>query len=399
MKYIILLGDGMADEQMAELGGKTPLQYASTPNMDFVAANGEIGVAGTVPAGFPPGSDVANLSVFGYDPRLYYTGRSPLEAVSMGISLDSDDVAFRCNLVTLSEEESYEGKTMVDYSADEITTNESAKLIEEVKARLESTELQFHPGFGFRHLLVWKGGPTGGELTPPHDISGRVIGPYLPKGQGGEILLNLMRESSTFLPGHPVNKARAEKGLRPANAIWFWGMGKRPQMPKFYDRYRLNGSIISAVDLIKGIGICAGFHVVEVEGVTGTVSTNADGKVHAAMDELRKGQDLVYVHVEAPDAASHRGELDTKIKAIEMVDRMLGRLLHELDTYESYKIMVLPDHPTPLATMTHSNNPVPFAIYSKGQAKKTNRAYDELTASRGMVIKAGYELMDYFLQG
>ncbi|MDD4237922.1 MAG: cofactor-independent phosphoglycerate mutase, partial [Desulfotomaculaceae bacterium] len=371
MKYIILLGDGMADEQLAELGGKTPLQYASTPHMDFVASYGEIGMAGTVPAGFPPGSDVANLSVLGYDPRLYYSGRSPLEAVSMGINLDSDDVAFRCNLVTLSEEDSYEDKTMVDYSADEITTAESGKLIEEVTARLGNTDLKFCPGFGFRHLLVWKGGLTGGELTPPHDISGRVIGPYLPKGPGGEILMNLMRESSAFLPAHPVNAARTEKGLRPANAIWFWGMGKKPQMPKFYDRYRLKGSIISAVDLIKGIGICAGFNVVELEGVTGTVSTNAEGKVQAALDELSKGQDLVYVHVEAPDAASHRGELDTKLKAIEMVDQMLGRLLHELDTYDNYKLMVLPDHPTPLATMTHSSNPVPFAIYKKGQTKKT----------------------------
>ncbi|HBC93901.1 MAG TPA: phosphoglycerate mutase, partial [Pelotomaculum sp.] len=290
-----------------------------------------------------------------------------------------------------------EGKTMIDYSADEITTAESEKIIEEVKARLESAQLKFYPGFGFRHLLVWKGGPAGGKLTPPHDISGRVIGPYLPKGQGGDILLRLMRESAGFLPAHPVNAARAGKGLRPANAIWFWGMGKRPRMPKFYDRYRLNGSIISAVDLIKGIGIYAGFNIVEVEGATGTVNTNAEGKVRAALAELGKGQDLVYLHVEAPDAASHRGELDTKIKAIEMVDRILGRLLHELDIYDSYKIMVLPDHPTPLATMTHSRNPVPFAIYSKGQTKKINRAYDEPTASRGLVIKDGHELMDYFL--
>jgi 2,3-bisphosphoglycerate-independent phosphoglycerate mutase len=363
MKYVILIGDGMADEPLASLGGKTPLQYASTPNMDFVAAYGEIGVAGTVPAGFPPGSDVANLSVFGYDPRLYYTGRSPLEAASIGIDLDSNDLTFRCNLVTLSEENSYENKTMVDYSADEITTKESAKVIEEVKARLESSELKFYPGFGFRHILVWKGGPTGGNLTPPHDISGKVIGPYLPKGPGGEILFDLMRKSSEFLPAHPVNKARAEKGLRPANAIWFWGMGKKPQMPKFYDRYQLNGSIISAVDLLKGIGICAGFNAVEVEGATGTVNTNVEGKLQAAFEELNKGQDLVYVHLEAPDAASHRGELDTKIKAIEMVDRVLGRLLHELDTYDNYKIMVLPDHPTPLATMTHASSPVPFAIY------------------------------------
>jgi 2,3-bisphosphoglycerate-independent phosphoglycerate mutase len=397
MKYVILLGDGMADEPLAALNGKTPLQHALTPHMDFVAAHGEIGVAATVPDGFSPGSDVANLSVLGYDPRLYYTGRSPLEAVSMNITLDDEDVAYRCNLVTLSAEESYEEKIMVDYSADEITTAEAAKLIDAVKDGLENQDLKIYPGFGFRHLLVWKGGPIDSEFTPPHDISGKVIGPYLPKGPGGETFLRLMKDSSSYLPSHPVNIARVEKGLRPANGLWFWGQGKRPDMPKFYDRYGLYGSVISAVDLIKGIGICAGLSIVEVEGVTGTIHTNAAGKVRAALDELANGQDIVYLHVEAPDAVSHRGELESKIKAIELVDRMLGQLLQGLEVYDDYKIMVLPDHPTPLSIMTHSNKPVPFAIYTKGQQKYTERAYDEPTAAKGMVFQAGHELMDYFL--
>jgi len=399
MKYVILLGDGMADEPLAALNGKTPLQQASTPHMDFVAAHGEIGVAVTVPDGFSPGSDVANLSILGYDPRLYYTGRSPLEAVSMNITLDDEDVAYRCNLVTLSAEEPYEQKTMVDYSADEITTAEAAQLIEEVKNRLESQDIKIYPGFGFRHLLVWKGGPTDSEFTPPHDISGKVIGPYLPKGPGAETFLRLMKDSSNYLPSHPVNKARVEKGLRPANGLWFWGQGKRPDMPKFYDRYGLHGSVISAVDLIKGIGICAGLNIVEVEGVTGTIHTNADGKVRAALDELAKGQDIVYLHVEAPDAVSHRGELENKIKAIELVDRMLGKLLEGLKVYDNYKVMVLPDHPTPLSSMTHSNKPVPFAIYTKGQEKYTGRTFDEPTAAKGLVFPAGHKLMDYFLSG
>ncbi len=400
MKYVVLLGDGMADGKIAELGGKTPLQYASTPNMDFLAANGIIGMANTVPEGFPPGSDVANLSVMGYNPRKYYTGRSPLEAASMGIELGDNDVAFRCNLVTLSEAGSYEEKIMVDYSSDEITTPESGELMREVSTRLGSKELRFYPGFGFRHLLVWKDGPTGGKLTPPHDISGKVIGQYLPKGQGGETLFNLMRESNKFLPGHPVNRKRVEAGLRQANSVWFWGQGKKPAIPNFYDKYMLTGSVISAVDLIKGIGVCAGLDVVNVKGVTGTVTTNFRGKVLAGLNELEKGKDFVYIHAEAPDAAAHRGELDTKIKAIEMVDAMLGQLLEGLKKFDSYKIMLMPDHPTPLNIMTHTSDPVPFAIYTKGQVNKNKSAtYDEESAAKsGLAFHEGHELMDYFIQ-
>jgi 2,3-bisphosphoglycerate-independent phosphoglycerate mutase len=401
MKYVILLGDGMADFAITELGGKTPLQYARTPYMDMLASKGLIGTASTVPAGYPPGSDVANLSVMGYDPAEYYTGRSPLEAVSMGVELEPDDVAFRCNLVTLSDDGDYAGKTMVDYSADEITTPESGELIQKINETLGTEDIIFHTGFRFRHLLVWKGGPEEMKLTPPHDISGRVIAEYLPKDEGGATLLKLMKESYNLLSGHPVNLKRVAGGLRPANSVWFWGKGKKPSLTSFYEKYRLRGSVISAVDLIKGIGICAGLDIVKVENVTGTVETNASGKVAAALEELSKGKDFVYLHVEAPDAASHRGETDTKIKAIELVDEMLGQLLEGLKQFDHYKVMVLPDHPTPLSIMTHTDKPVPFVIYTSGQdSENVNGVYDEEAAGKsGLTFPDGYKLMDYFIRG
>lgn len=401
MKYLILIGDGMADFKNAELDGTTPLQFARTPHMDLLASKGVIGTASTVPPGYPPGSDVANLSVMGYDPAEYYTGRSPLEAVSMGVELEPDDVAFRCNLVTLSDEGEYSQKTMVDYSADEVTTPESAELIRKINGTLGTKDIIFHPGFRFRHLMVWKGGPEGIALTPPHDISGRVIGEYLPEGEGGTTLLRLMEESYKILSGHPVNKKRAEQGLRPANSVWFWGKGKKPSLTSFYEKYGLRGSVISAVDLIKGIGICAGLDIVAVDNVTGTVETNAGGKVAAAIDEFSKGKDFVYLHVEAPDAASHRGEVKTKIQAIEMVDNMLGQLLEGMEQFDSYKVMVLPDHPTPLSTMTHTDGPVPFVIYTSGQdSKNVNGVYDEEAAEKsGLTFAAGHKLMDYFIRG
>ncbi len=401
MKYVILLGDGMSDLKIKELNSKTPLQFAKTPHMDRLASKGVVGTASTVPPGYPPGSDVANLSVMGYDPAEYYTGRSPLEAVSMGVELEPDDVAFRCNLVTLSEKGEYAEKTMVDYSADEITTPESGELIRKINKMLGSENIIFHPGFRFRHLLVWKGGPEGMDLTPPHDISGREIAEYLPKGEGGATLLRLMEESYNILSGHPVNTKRTGQGLRPANSVWFWGKGKKPSLASFYEKYGLRGSVISAVDLIKGIGICAGLDIVNVENVTGTVETNFRGKVKAALDEFSKGKDFVYLHVEAPDAASHRGETETKIKAIEMVDEMLGLLLQGLKQFESYKVMVLPDHPTPLSIMTHTDKPVPFVIYTSGQDNKNaDGTYDEDTAEKsGLAFPEGYKLMDYFIRG
>ncbi|MDD4335345.1 MAG: cofactor-independent phosphoglycerate mutase [Desulfotomaculaceae bacterium] len=401
MKYLILLGDGMADYKLKELNNKTPLQSARTPHMDLLAAKGVIGIASTVPVGYPPGSDVANLSVMGYDPAEYYTGRSPLEAVSMGVKLEPDDVAFRCNLVTLSEEGMYEEKTMVDYSADEVTTAESEELIRQIDKTLATDDMKFYAGFRFRHLMVWKGGPIGCKLTPPHDISGRSIAEYLPQDEGGATLLKLMKESYNILSGHPVNIKRIDQGLNPANSVWFWGQGKKPSLTSFYEKYGLRGSVISAVDLIKGIGISAGLDIVDVENVTGTVETNFKGKVAAALDELAKGQDFVYLHVEAPDAASHRGETATKIKAIEMVDVMLGLLLEGLPLFGDYKVMVLPDHPTPLSTMTHTDKPVPLVIYTSGQDNKNvNGVYDEEAAGKSsLVFPAGYRLMDYFIRG
>jgi len=400
MKYVILLGDGMADERVDELDGKTPLQFAATPNMDYLAANGTIGLVRTIPEGLPPGSDVANLSVMGYDPQKYYTGRSPLEAVSMGVDLGENDVAFRCNLVTLSDHVNYEDKIMLDYSSDEISTQEARELIEETDKRLGSGIIHFYPGISYRHLLVWKGGPEDSELTPPHDISGRLISEYLPKGEGYDTLIHMMIESNKFLPKHPVNLKRIKEGLRPATSIWLWGQGKKPALPKFIDKYGLTGSVISAVDLINGIGICAGLEVVKVEGATGNIQTNFRGKAMAALEELRKGKDFVYIHVEAPDEAGHRGELAIKVRAIEEVDKMLAELLNGLKQFKDYKIMLLPDHPTPMSTRTHSSNPVPFVIYTKGikTANKITSFNEEAAEQSDLVLSKGHELMDYFIK-
>lgn len=402
MKYVVVLGDGMADYPIPELGNRTPLQYARTPNLNRLAANAEIGMVKTVPDEMPPGSDVANLSVMGYDPRRYYTGRSPLEAVAMGVELGTTDVAFRCNLVTLSDDTDYREKIMVDYSSDEISSEEAAALIAEVKARLESPELRFYAGVSYRHLLVWKNGTVEVELTPPHDISDRRVTEYLPRGPRSEVLLDLMIESNRFLPSHPVNQARVRQGLRPATSLWFWGQGKRPALPSFYEKYGLKGSVIAAVDLTKGLGVCAGLEPVKVPGATGNITTNFSGKARAALEELRRGQDFVYIHIEAPDEAGHRGELDTKIKSIEEIDaKVIGELLRGLEQFEDYRIMVLPDHPTPLRVRTHTAEEVPFLIYQKSlMLQSPVRSYDEEAARlSGLRFDRGYELMDYFVRG
>ncbi|MFZ5648827.1 MAG: cofactor-independent phosphoglycerate mutase [Bacillota bacterium] len=397
MKYLVILGDGMADYPCDELGGITPLQKAATPNMDRLASEGVMGMARTVPDGFPPGSDVANLSVMGYDPAVYYTGRAPLEAVSMGVKLAENDVALRCNLVTLSGEEDYERKVMADYSAGEIESGQAAVLIRELDAFLNKDNMKFYPGVSYRHLMVWSDGPADTRLTPPHDISGKVIADYLPSGNGGQDLLSLMKLSHPFLKYHRVNAAR---GDRPANSVWFWGQGKTPALKGFREKYGLSGSVISAVDLIKGIGICAGLEVVEVEGATGNIHTNFHGKAAAIIESFRKGADFVYAHIEAPDEAGHQGDMKTKIKAIEEIDsKVLGPVLSQMEEFGHYKILVLPDHPTPLSIMTHTADPVPFVIFdSRRPGYNPGVKYCEEEAAKGRFIEKGHDLMGMFLK-
>lgn len=402
MKYVVILADGAADYPIKELGNKTPLQAAQMPTIDFLARHGEVGLVKTIPEGMTPGSDTANLSVMGYDPAVYYTGRSPFEAISMGLKLADDDVTFRTNVVTLSDDEPYEEKTMLDHSSDEITTAEAKVLIEEVHKRLGTDEFSFYPGVSYRHILVWNKAPYDFQLTPPHDIIGRKIKDYLPAGPYGEIFLKMMEESSEFLSEHPVNKDRIARGLRPANSIWIWGEGKRPALSSFYDKYKLRGSVISAVDLIKGLGICAGLESIDVEGATGNVHTNFAGKTQAALKAMEQGQDFVYLHFEAPDEAGHRFELDNKVKSLEYIDEQVVKpILQGLEKMgEDYSIMILPDHPTPLSLRTHTAEPVPYLIYrSTDQTEKAEQVYDEVCAAQtGIFLAEGHRLMDRFLQ-
>ena len=397
----------MADEPVGELDGKTPLEVARKPVIDGMAACGEVGLVKTVPDDIPPGSDAANLSVMGYDPREYCTGRSPLEAVSMGVPLSDTDVAFRCNLVTLTDDEPYASKTMIDHSSDEIATEDAAELIKTIEQHLGTDEFRFYPGRSYRHLLVWHNGCIGNVMTPPHDILERTIMSYLPKGKNGDVFLRMMEQSVVLLRQHPVNVRRREAGLRPANSIWLWGEGKRPALPGFEEKYGLKGSIIAAVDLILGIGICAGLAPVEVEGATGNMHTNFDGKAQAAIDQLLKfGMDFVYLHIEAPDECGHRNEVNNKVKSIEIIDRQIVAPIKEaLDASgEEYSIMVLPDHPTPLRLRTHTSDTVPYVIYrnTAGACRDGARpvaTYTEKTgASTGIYIEEGYRLMDRFIK-
>jgi 2,3-bisphosphoglycerate-independent phosphoglycerate mutase len=402
MKYLVLLADGMADWPLPALNNQTPLQACSNPNMDRLAQQSEVGLVQTVPPGMPPGSDVANLAVLGYDPQQHYTGRSPLEAISIGVDLGPNDVAFRCNLVTLSDEPDYRAKTMIDYSSDEISTPEARELILAVAAKLGSKLFSFFPGVSYRHLMVWHGGPLTTQLTPPHDISGRPIGEYLPAGEGGKELLQLMEAGRKLLAEHPVNQKRIVQGIHPATSLWFWGQGKKPAIPSFFERFGLHGAVISAVDLTKGLGICAGLQVIDVPGATGNIHTNFHGKAVAALQAFRDGIDFVYLHIEAPDEAGHRGEMDTKIKAIERIDaEVLGYILDELPLITpEFCIMLLPDHPTPLAIKTHTADPVPFLIYRHGQnqTEYSAPAFDEKSAAAtGLLIDPGHQLMNRFI--
>ena len=400
LKYLLLLADGMADYKYDILDGKTLLQYAHTPNMDRLAPFSVLGTARTIPDGYPPGSDVANLAVMGYDPRRYYTGRSPLEAVSLGVTMEEQDLSLRCNLVTLSDEENFAEKIMLDYSAGEISSAESVQLIDAIRSALGSDEFHFHAGISYRHLLLWKNARGRSlQLTPPHDISDRKIGAYLPQGSDGHILLQLMQASQAVLEQHPVNLARIGQGLKPANSIWLWGEGIRPAMDSFAAKYGLQGSVVCAAYLVKGLGLCAGLTPVKVEGATGAIKTNFTGKARAALDELKRGQDFVYLHIEAPDEAGHQGDMQAKIWAIEQIDQhVLGLILEEMDGFDDLRLLIMPDHPTPITIKTHSSDPVPFMLYDKNHPRTSSaREFNEITAGEGIFFEDGFKLMDYFI--
>lgn len=395
MKYVVILGDGMADWQVDKLGGKTPLETASKPYMDMLCKNGITGLVKTVPGDLPPGSDVANLSVMGYNPYEYYTGRSPLEAVSMGVDVKDTDTTFRTNVVTLSDDKNYEDKKMVDYSSGEITTKESRELMKVIDKELGDELRSFFGGISYRHLLLWHGLDKQFKLTPPHDISGKVIKDYLPDS---EVLLELMKKSYDILKDHPINKDRIARGLNPANSIWIWGQGKKPMLTPFKEKFGKKGAVISAVDLVKGIGICADMESIDVDGVTGNIDTNFPGKAQAAIEAL-KTNDFVYVHMEAPDECGHRFEVENKVKAIEMIDQLVLKPIYEhlKNSGEDFSIMILPDHPTPLKIGTHTNDPVPYVIYRSDEKVKSGVNYNENDAKTGVYIEEGHTLMNKFL--
>ena len=400
MKYIVVLGDGMADYSVKEFDGNTILDVAQKPNMDYMAKNGEMGLVKTVPEGMKPGSDVANLSVMGYNTKSVYTGRSPLEAASIGIKLSDTDVTFRANLVTLSDEENYQDKTMLDYSAGEITTEEAKKLIETLEEELHTDIIHLYSGVSYRHLLVWDGGSTNVTLTPPHDISDKKITDHLPKGDGAEKLLEIMKKSEKILKNHPVNIERVKNGKRPATSLWIWGEGTKPQLECFSKKFGLSGSVISAVDLIKGIAICAEMESIDVLGANGNHDTNYEGKEAAAKKALTEdGKDFLYLHLEGPDECGHRGEADNKKYAVEMIDKkIIGELKKHLeDAGIEYKMMILPDHPTPISLKTHVSDPVPYIIYKSGKTGNGDTYSEKNAQKTGIFFESGEDLMKHFL--
>lgn len=395
MKYVLVLGDGMADEPIAALGNKTPLEYAVTPNMDKLAAKSVIGMAQTIPEGMKPGSDTANLAVLGYDPKQYYTGRSPLEALSIGVPMEDTDIAIRCNIVTVSEEDTpYEEHTILDHSSSEISTEDAAVLLKAVQEELEDDIYRFFLGTSYRHCTIWKKGQVV-ELTPPHDVLGQVIGQYLPED---EKLREMMKKSYDILNQHPLNVERAEKGLHKANSIWFWGAGTKPILDSFEGKFGKKGVMISAVDLLKGIAVGAEMTNIEVEGADGTLETNYEGKADAAMKALLEdGYDFAYIHVEAPDEMGHQGSVERKVKAIENIDtRILSRVTEKMDASgEDYRLIVLPDHPTPIRTRTHSSEPVPYMLYDSAKPLDKNWLYNEKEAqAAGNFVPEGYQLIN-----
>lgn len=402
MKYLVLLCDGMADTPNAVLGGKTPMELANKPIIDKLAKTAEVGLCKTVGKGLKPGSDVANLSVLGYDPYVCYTGRSPLEAASIGVELKETDVALRCNIVTLSNEENYSDKTMVDYCSGDISTAEAHKIIETVEKELGSDIYKFYGGVSYRHCLVVANGTTElGNMVPPHDISGRVIGDYLSDNENAKPLIDLMKKSYDILKDHPVNLQRRKKGLNEANSIWLWGEGRKPALQNFYEKNGVKGCIVSAVDLLKGIGICADMLTPEVEGSTGYLDTNFEGKAEAGINAFKNGCDLVYLHIEAPDECGHRGEAENKVKAIELIEeRTLKLMLSYLENCgDDYRILIMPDHPTPLEIKTHSSEPVPYLLYDSSKNLGGVETFTEKTAaSSGNFVEHGPDIMEKLLQ-
>jgi 2,3-bisphosphoglycerate-independent phosphoglycerate mutase len=402
MKYFILVPDGAADRPMGILEGKTPLEAARMEHINALAREGEVGMVKTIPDGMEPGSDAANLSVMGFDPSVYLTGRSPLEAVSMGIELADTDVAFRANLVTLEGAGAYENFIMKDHGAGDISSEEAKILIELIDEMLGNDKISFYPGVSYRHAMIVHGGSTDYELTPPHDILEREIGKWLPKGKSSECyyITRLMKKSHKILNDHPVNRARVGKGLKPANSIWVWGQGRKPRLVSFREKYGIDGSVISAVDLIKGIGICAGLRVVDVPGATGTLRTNYEGKAEAAIGELKDGRDFVYVHIEAPDECSHQGNARDKIKALEEIDEKVFAPIHAYlkETGEPYRILIVPDHRTPVEIRTHSREPSPFVFFDSRNpgSSSEGKAFTEASGGSGAYFDSGCALAEYF---
>lgn len=397
MKYIVVLADGMADEPLQELEGMTPLEYANTPVMDELARLGEIGMVKTVPSNMKPGSDIANLSVLGYDPQRFYSGRSPLEALSVGVNMNDTDVVFRCNIVTLSDEESYADKKIIDHSAGEISTEDADILMDAIRKAFNSDTFRFYTGTSYRHITVWNHGEVL-DMEQPHDHLGEVIGPYLPQE---EAFRDMMEKSYDILNNHPLNLKRAAMGLNKANSLWFWGAGTKPSVANFKEKTGLQGTMISAVDLLKGIAVGAGMRVAEVEGANGSLHTNYEGKAQAAVQALLEdGSDFVYVHVEAPDEMGHQGNIGHKIQSIEFIDRrVLSYIKEKMDASgEDYRIVVLPDHPTPIRCRTHTSDPVPYVIYDSTKPRNQDVRFSEKEAeSSGNYLAAGYLLIDKFI--
>ena len=402
MKYLVLIPDGMADEKIEALGNKTPMQAANKPMMNTLAASALVGTVSNVPDGMVPESDTANMAILSFDPKIYSKGRSPLEAVSMGIEMKPDETAYRCNVVTLTDDGDYDDKIILDHSADEITIAEADELIKALEEKLGNELRTFHTGISYRHCLIWKNGDDKYPFMRPHDILGKRIGEYLPtRENGGEAFYKLMRESFDILNHHPVNEARRARGLKPANSAWLWSPGKKPQLPNFKEKWGLDAAVISAVDLIKGIGLCAGMRSIDVEGATGNVHTNYEGKANAAIDAFRDSYDYVYVHVEAPDECGHRAETENKVRSIELIDeKILTPVYRYLETCgEPFRIMVLPDHPTPVRLRTHTIHPVPFFIYDSEQGTDGVAEFsEESAAAKENYIANGYSLMNLLIK-